>query len=160
MLETRKERILDGFRARRELLTAITKMTLAARKFGERLPETADQELLRTWNAERDRHYNLMRQYAQQMSDDLDRYVPVYNRAVYELLISYAFCVHGVVLSRRPRHRQAEIVAQLGEPMSMVVQVPRPWRTLAWGRSQDKARRLIAEIEEASVPSASATTKG
>jgi hypothetical protein len=62
------------FRARRDLLTLITKMTLAARKYGERLPDSADRELQRIWNDERGRHYSLMRLYAHQLSDDLDRY--------------------------------------------------------------------------------------
>jgi hypothetical protein len=158
MLEARKERILDGFQARRDLLTLITKMTLAARKYGERLPDGADRELHRTWNEERERHYNLMRQYAQQLSVDLDRYARAYNPAVTDLIVAYGFSVHAIVLSRRPRHRQAALIAELGEPMETFVQVPPPWRALAWDRAQKQVRQLITKIEDASVPAPSASS--
>jgi hypothetical protein len=153
LLEARKERILEALRARRDLLTLITKMTLAARKYIERLPDSAGSDLQKIWLAERNRHYDLMRQYALQVSDDFDRFAQAYNnRQVNEVLARYTFCVHGIVLSLRPRHRQAELIWRLGEPMAAVIEMPPLWRVKAWARSQDKVRQLVAEIEDASAP--------
>ena len=47
MVSKARELVSLCFRARRDLLTLITKMTLAAREYGERLPDNADRELHR-----------------------------------------------------------------------------------------------------------------
>jgi hypothetical protein len=84
-----------------------------------------------------------MRLYAQQLSDDLDRYARAYNTAMMELIVAYGLCVHAIALSRRPRHRQAELIAELGEPMETFVQPPPLWRAQAWDRARKKVRQRI-----------------
>jgi hypothetical protein len=150
-LEARKEQILEGFRTRRELLTVITRLSVAAAKYKQRMPDDTPRDLQKSWDAERGRHYDMMLGYAQQLSDDLDRFARVNRPALMQLIMTYVYCVHGVALSGRSRHRKAELIAQLGIPMELVVQ-PSLRRPVAWGKARDELLRLVAQTEEPTPP--------
>lgn len=147
-LEARKERILDALRARRELLTLITRLSISARMYAARLPDSAARDLQRVWDAERNRQYQLMHEQALQLSDNVARFANSYPRQLDDVLMGYAFAVHGIVLSMRPRHQKAELIADLAIPIATAIEVPRPWPWRLWrmARAQIEVRRKLAEI--------------
>ena len=145
-LEARKERILSHFRDRRDLGVLVTKISLAARRFTEPMPDDVEPKLRETWNRERDRQFTLMRELVLKLSDDVDRYARVYRNPVRELLIKYAFTLHGVVMSLRSRHRQAEIVGDLGVPMAIVIDANLR-RPLDFQTAVEQVRELVAATQ-------------
>ncbi|MEV6638280.1 hypothetical protein AB0M54_46945 [Actinoplanes sp. NPDC051470] len=162
LLEARKERILDIARARRELDVAVRRMTMAAGKVGLKLPDSADLELKAIWRKERERHYELMRAQTLQVSDDMDRYALAYIGPASNLVMRYAFCVHGIVLSLRTHEHQAEIIAELGKTMAVVITPPRPWQYVRFWRAIGELERRIADTEVQDEPDGKAvngTTK-
>lgn len=156
-LEARKERILGALRARRELLTAITRLSLAARMYCEELPATAPQDLQRAWGHERGRQYDVLQTQARQLLDDVPRYAHAYPRQFDDVVLGYVTTVHAVMLSMRPRSRKAALVADLGVPVATALEVPPMWNVRAVARmlgAQQEARRALEKIQDGSVASA------
>jgi hypothetical protein len=155
-LEARKERILELLRARRELLSVITKLSLSAKMYGEDLPATAPQDLRRAWRDERDRHYQALQQQSRQLMDDVARYAHAYPRQLDDVLIGYATTVHGIMLSMRPRRRKAAHIADLGTPVATALEVPPRWKIWSFVRmtsAQQQVRQMLTKIGDESVPS-------
>jgi hypothetical protein len=153
-LEARKERILGLLRARRELLSVITRLTLAAKMYGEELPAAAPQDLQRAWRDERSRHYETLQDQSRQLLDDVSRYAHAYPRQLDDVLIGYVTTVHGIMLSMRPRHRKAAHIADLGIPIATALEVPPRWKIWSIARmisAQQQVRRILTKIQDDSV---------
>ncbi len=120
-LEARKERHLEALRTRRELVTAIATLTMAARMSVTELPAGADDEVRQRWGEEQRRHHARLRTLVTDLFDDLGRYVAAYPEPVGVELIRAVVCLHGVMLSSRPERRRAEIVHAVGRAVTRVV---------------------------------------
>lgn len=154
-LEARKERILDQLRARRELLAAITKLTLSAQMYREELPSSAPQDLQRVWADERRRHFDDLQQQARQLLDDTPRYAQAYHHRFHDVLIGYATTVHAIVTSMRQKHRKATLIADLGIPVATALEVPprwQIWNVVRMYSAQQQVRRALAKIGDDSTP--------
>ncbi|WP_020386952.1 hypothetical protein [Kribbella catacumbae] len=153
-MEARKERYFGILRARQELLTVITKLTLAAKMYGEDLPATARTDLQRVWNAERDRQYEVLQSQSRALMDDVARFAQAYPGQFRETLIAYVTTVHGIMLSMRPRHRKATQIADLGIPITTALEVPPGWKIWALVRmalAHEKVHRMLTKIGDDSV---------
>ncbi|ROO60532.1 hypothetical protein EDC02_2422 [Micromonospora sp. Llam0] len=84
-LEARKEDILAGLRARREVKTLIVQMTMAAQKYGAVLPTGVDRELGQRWKEERDRQYDMVVDRVRQLVNGLDLYAGTYREPLLSL---------------------------------------------------------------------------
>jgi hypothetical protein len=156
-LEARKERILGLLRSRRELLAVIAKLTLAAKMYGEDLPPDAPRDLQQAWGAERNRHFADLEQQSRQLHDDLARYAYGYPRQLDDVLLGYANTVQGIMLSMRPRHRKAQLIAELGIPVATALEAQPLYKVVSVVRmlsAQQQVRRMLAKIGDDSVASA------
>src|SRR5262245_31345995 len=85
-----------------------------------------------------------------QLVDGLDLYAGTYREPLLGLITDVAFNLHGVVLSLRPRRRQAELIVEFGTVMLTVLNAPAPWkvwRHIRWMRAVEEVRQLVARTQ-------------
>ena len=145
-LEARKEQQLGVVRTRRALLVAILDLAMAAQVVHAELPGEADWQLHRTFREERERHYTRLRSLAMDMLDNVGRYAQAYPWPYREEPMAFIMCLYGVVISTRPKRRQAEIILGLAQVGARVFE-PSPRRPREWQRARAELGRLIAETE-------------
>jgi hypothetical protein len=148
-LEIRKERLLNMVRDRHELTLAIVNLSSAAAVILLELPPGADAESHERLQAERQRQYSRMRDLAQRLFDDADRYAAAHFDPIRSVVIDYVVCTHGVMLSGQTPAQKARIVRELAVPMAAVIAY-RLRRLPAGVRALFEVRRLIADLNAAS----------
>jgi hypothetical protein len=148
-LEARKQRHLENLRTRQELLAALVSLTMSAKIYVTEVPDDIDPVLRQAFKDERARHYGRLKSTVSDLFDNAGRYAKVYPALLSDDLIAYLACLHGVMLSRRPKHRQADIIQAMGVPAATVLD-PRPWRLIGCMRARDELMRLIAQTERQS----------
>ena len=145
-LEARKERQLGTVRTRRALLVAILDLAMAAQVVNAELPGEADWKLHRTFREERERHYTRLRSLSMDMFDNVGKYAQAYPWPYREEPMAFIMCLYGIVISARPKRRQAEIILGLAQVAARVFE-PSPRRPREWQKARDELTRLIAETE-------------
>ncbi|WP_327591387.1 hypothetical protein OHA25_60670 (plasmid) [Nonomuraea sp. NBC_00507] len=143
-LEARKERILDALRARRELLTSLTVMAVAADAVRTKIPHGIDATVRERLVVERTRQYDRLRDEAQRLGDTLPRYVSVFVGPVRTLLVSYASTTWGLLLSAQAQYQQAETIYEMTQQLATVLDGPR-WRPHARVAALIRLREAIGE---------------
>lgn len=150
-LEARKERILDALRARVEIKALVTRMSLAAMRYVQDLPDGVDPQLRADWNKERKRQFAVLEELALKMSDEVPRYAGNFRQPLLVLVQDFAYNVLGIMMSGRQRTRKAEMLVELGPPMLAALDFPAPWkvwRLSQWQQAVNDVRRLIAQAQE------------
>jgi hypothetical protein len=145
-LEARKERHLETLRTRRDLVTAVVTITMAARMSVTELPGGAEDQLRRRWRDEQQRHHGRLQTLVTELFDNLGRYAAAYPEPIRRDLIRYVVCMRGVMLSSRPQHVQADILRSLGRPAAAMVAAS-GWRPGAASRARAELIALIERTE-------------
>lgn len=158
-MEARKERILEDARLRRDLVTAIMDLTLSASFLLIDIPPEASAEVKQSLRDERRRHYERMSARINALHDDAGRYARAYRGVKRDAVFLYLNCVKGVVLSPRTRHRQAEVVRSLAEPVAQILEgtVAHPIR---FQDARLKLAELVADTEVPAEPASTGTLPG
>jgi hypothetical protein len=155
-LEARKEAILDALRARREVQALVMRMTVAAQRYMQDMPDGVDPKLRARWATERNRQYAVMEELALKLSDEMPRYAGTFRQPLRDLVIAIAYNSFGIMLSLRQKTRKAQMLIELGTAAAAVLDVPSPWmavwRALGWQRSADEVRRLVAQAQAEGEP--------
>jgi hypothetical protein len=145
-LEARKEGHLTTARNRRALLVAILDLAMAAQIVSAELPGEAAWALQRAFREERERHYGRLRTLAMEMFDNLGRYAQAYPWPYRDEPVAFVMCLYGVMISTRPKRRQAEIILGLAQVAARVFD-PSIRRPSEWQLARAQLAKLISETE-------------
>ncbi|MFC0005475.1 hypothetical protein [Micromonospora siamensis] len=131
--------------ARRELMSRMVGLSLSAGVLAEELPKDMSREVRDRVRAEQVRQEERLRLIVQQLFDDSGRFVAVYGGPLRQLLVEYAMCVHGLMLSSRTRLRKAQIIKELNVPVATALDPERQrlWYVLGNVRALREASRII-----------------
>lgn len=147
-LEARKERILQVVRTRHTLGDVLLEIGLAARTITEEVAADAPPDVVDAFNSERDRQYQRLRERVLQLFDESGRYIRVYVGPIRDDLMILVMCLYGIVLSPRPRKRQAEMVIELVDAaMPIIDPVHRSRQLLRLPAAQAELHRLAAAAD-------------
>jgi hypothetical protein len=148
-LEVRKERMLDMVRARKELISSIVGISLAAQMLVQPLPDDIDPAVRDTFQAEQERHYARLRETSVGLFDNAGKYVGAYPTVrIQTFVMDYVTTLYGVVVSSRTRRRQAEIIIMLTKSFTTAIDPGRWWRVPSGALAMMEAERLMAGVRE------------
>jgi hypothetical protein len=142
-LEARKERILQGHRAREAFRRDVIQVSVRAAKLNQPWPRSGTEEQRRALRDEKQRIYEQMEAATQTIADTVADYCLTYPTARIRNLISwYAAVVHGIVISDRTQADQAAIVRELSESLYDMLFV-RWWHLLHRERQMRELKTVL-----------------
>jgi len=149
-LEARKERHLEALRTQRRFEALLVDLALAAGVYvtDDTMPG-ADTTVRRKVQAERGRQYDRMGHLITELFDNLGRFAASYPLAPWrDDMLLVGTTMHGILMSARNRHRQAQLIADLTAISSRIFCQRQLWKAADVSSARSELRTLVAQTQE------------
>lgn len=149
-LEARKERHLEALRTQRRFESLLIDLAVASGVYTtDDTAADGDTVVRQKLQAERARQYDRMQQLVTELFDNLGRFAGSYQLAPWrDDMLLVGTTMHGVLMSARSRHRQAELIAELTGISSRIFCQRQLWKAADLSKARTELRTLVAQTHQ------------
>jgi hypothetical protein len=149
-LEARKERHLEALRTQRRFESLLVDLALAAGVYiTDDTTADGDAVVRGKLQAERARQYDRMQHLITELFDNLGKFASSYPLAPWrDDMLLVGTTMHGILMSARSRHRQAQLIAELTGLSSRIFCQRQLWKAADLRMARIELRALVAQTQE------------
>jgi hypothetical protein len=155
-LEARKDRHLEALRAQRRFESILIDLAVAAGVYVTDDTSTdGDAVVRKKLQAERARQYDRMQLLVTELFDNLGKFAGSYPLAPWrDDMLLVGTTMHGVLMSARSRHRQAELIVELTGISGRIFCQRQLWKAADLSKARTELRELVAQNQQRGARSA------
>ncbi|GIF01569.1 hypothetical protein [Paractinoplanes rishiriensis] len=149
-LEARKERHLEALRTQRRFEALLVDLALAAGVYITDDTTADGNAVVRgKLQAERARQYDRMQHLVTELFDNLGKFASSYPLAPWRNdMLLVGTTMHGILMSARSRHRQAQLIAELTGISSRIFYQRHLWKAADLSKARTELRALVTQTQQ------------